>query len=574
VTQAYDSPTAADGWEAWQEHLRGRKLPGLARITASDNSPLTWGLPDEGDFEPAVALVDLLDDVPSTPRKGGSAWEKEAERWLTAADTAALSPAYAVECLAWCWSLPALAEHLSESRWWQLLNHLAALPEEAEPAAADATLLTEQLLLGELPLALSYQFGELAVARTLAETGRRTLSAGLSATLGGRKVPHARYLAELRPLVACWTRSRWLGNRQERGWSGAQIDRQLASVLQAALRLSCGDGRPVFAAPAAPGWEEDLVAAATKLAGAETSKLARLTTIGRPNARHDKRLPHPSFENEGAMLAQLRTHWMPDSPALSVKYDTDEVQLELNAGPRTLWRGDWELEVLRGGERLTPVGRWEQTCWLSDHEIDYLELSIDLTHGVEVERHFVMLRGDRVLFMADSVLSQGGPPLQYRSTLPLADGVEFVGEEETREGTITVAGKGAARVLPLALPEWRVERAPGELCATNKGLELLHATSAGRLFAPLFVDLNTERLRRQLTWRQLTVAEERENVSPDVAAGFRVEISGSQWVIYRSLAKPVIRSLLSKSLLNQFLFGVFSAKGKVEPMVEIEHTSG
>ncbi len=203
-----------------------------------------------------------------------------------------------------------------------------------------------------------------------------------------------------------------------------------------------------------------------------------------------------------------------------------------------------------------------------------LELSIDLAHGVEVERHIVMLRGDRVLFMADSILSPGGPPLEYRSTLPLAQGVEFVGEDETREGTITVCGKGAARVLPLALPEWRVERAPGELVSTDDGLELSHGTRAGRLFSPLFVDLNSERLRRQLTWRQLTVAEERENVPPDVAAGFRVEINGSQWVIYRSLAKPAIRSLLSKSLLNQFVFGVFSAKGKVEPLVEIENTSG
>ncbi len=101
--------------------------------------------------------------------------------------------------------------------------------------------------------------------------------------------------------------------------------------------------------------------------------------------------------------------------------------------------------MLRGGQRLTPIGPWEQTCWLSDHEIDYLELSIDLTHGVEVERHFVMLRGDRVLFLADSILGPGGPPLEYRGTLPLADGVEFVGEDETREGTLTIAQRGGAR---------------------------------------------------------------------------------------------------------------------------------
>jgi hypothetical protein len=269
-------------------------------------------------------------------------------------------------------------------------------------------------------------------------------------------------------------------------------------------------------------------------------------------------------------LAQLRTNWTPDSPTLTVKYDGPRVELELNAGRRRLWSGDWGFEVSRAGQRLAQVGRWEQICWLSDHEIDYLELSADLAHGVEIERHFVMLRADRVLFMADTILSQPGPPIEYRSMLPLVADCKFAAERETREGALTHNGKSVARVLPLALPEWRTGRGPGELQVVQKQLELSHATHAGRLFAPLFIDLNPDRLRKQLTWRQLTVAEERQNVTPDVATGFRVEVGDSQWVIYRSLAPPTVRSLLSKSLLNQFLFGVFSDKGKVEPLVEIE----
>ncbi|MEX2113941.1 MAG: hypothetical protein WD845_12195 [Pirellulales bacterium] len=570
VTRAYDSPTDADGWEAWQDHLRSRKLSSLERIAASDGSPLAWGLPTEGCYEPALALVDWLGELIPRPRKPTAPWEKEASRWLSAAEAAPLTPELAVECLAWCWALPTLADYLSESLWWRLLNHLATLPEEAEQSAADASLLARQLALGELPLAMAYLFGELASAQPLAELGRRTLTAGLCAVADGRKVPHARHLADLRPLLACWTRSRALDNRMDRGWSGAQVDRQLSLVLQAALRLSRGDGRPVFAAPGAPSWEADFMTVATRLAGAEAAKVARLTTVGRPHGRFDKRLPPTSIESEWATLAQLRTNWIPDSPALVVKYDGPQIELELNASSRTLWSGPWGLEMTRGGRRLAQVGPWEQTCWLSDHEIDYLELSTDLEHGVEVERHIVMLRADRVLLLADTILGGSGPPLEYRSVLPLSGGTRFHGEKETREGTLAVAGKSAARVLPLALPEWRVERAPGELCSKGDALELSHVTHACRLFAPLLVDLNPERLRRQLTWRRLTVAEERQNVAPDVAAGFRAEIGGSQWVVYRSLAPPTVRSLLSKSLLNQFLFGVFSAKGKVEPLVEIE----
>jgi hypothetical protein len=570
VIQAYDSTSDAEGWRGWQQYLRGRKLPGLSRIASSDGSPLAWALPEEGDYEPALALLDWLDELAAGQQRSTGFWEKEASRWLTAADEAALTPELAIECLAWCWALPALAQQVSESLWWQLLNHLTALPEEAESSASDTPLLARQLILGELPLTIGHLFGELECAKSLAALGRRTLTDGLRKATHGRKVPHARHLADLRPLLACWMRARALGNRMESGWSGVQVDRQLSLVLQTALRLSRADGRAVFSHDDSPSWDQDFLALAVRLSGPEAAQIARLTSTGRASARHNKHLPHPSIESEWAALAQLRTNWTPDSPALTVKYDGPDIELQLNAGRRTLWSGVWGIEVSRAGQRLPQVGPWEQTCWLSDHEIDYLELSTDLAHGVEVERHLIMLRADRVLFMADTILSQSGPPLEYRSTLPLAAECKFEGERETREGALTYEGKNVARALPLALPEWRTGRGPGELQFAQKKLELSHATHAGRLFAPLFVDLNPERLRKQLTWRQLTVAEDRQNVTADVATGFRVEIGDSQWVMYRSLAPPTVRSLLSKSLLNQFLFGVFSDKGKVEALVEIE----
>ncbi len=531
---------------------------------------MAWALSAEGDYEPALALVDWLDELTVGQQRSTVSWEKEASRWLTAAEEAMPTPELAIECLAWCWALPALAQQVSESLWWQLLNHLTALPEEAESTARDAPLLARQLILGELPLAIAYLFGELECATPLAALGRRTLTDGLREAANGRKVPHARYLAELRPLLACWTRARALSNRMERGWSGVQVDRQLSLVLQGAMRLSRADGRAVFSDADSPSWDQDLLTLALRLTGADAAQIARLTSTGRASARHNKHLPHPSIESEWASLAQLRTNWTHDSPTLTVKYDGPDVELELNTGRRTLWSGAWGIEVHRAGQRLAQVGPWEQTCWLSDHEIDYFELSTDLAQGVEVERHLIMLRADRVLFVADAILSQPGPPIEYRSSLPLTAECKFEGERETREGTFTHDGKSVARVLPLALPEWRTGRGPGELQVVQRQLELSHATHAGRLFAPLFVDLNHQRLRKQLTWRQLTVAEDRQNVTPDVATGFRVEIGESQWVIYRSLAPPAVRSLLSKSLLNQFLFGVFSDKGKVEALVEIE----
>jgi hypothetical protein len=300
VTRDYDSPSDATGWQTWQKYLRGRKLPGLSRIAHSDGSPLAWALPEAGDFEPALALLDWLDELPETEQRSGASWDKEASRWLESADTTALTPELAIECLAWCWALPELAQHVSESVWWRLLNHLTALPEEAEPTSADAPLLARQLILGELPLALAYLFGELECSKALAALGRRTLTDGLREVADGRKVPHARYLADLRPLLGCWTRARGLGHHTERGWSGVQIDKQLSWVLQAALRLSRADGSPVFAANDAPSWDVDHLALALRLTGADATQIAKLTSTGRSSARHNKQLPHPSIESEWA----------------------------------------------------------------------------------------------------------------------------------------------------------------------------------------------------------------------------------------------------------------------------------
>ena len=44
----------------------------------------------------------------------------------------------------------------------------------------------------------------------------------------------------------------------------------------------------------------------------------------------------------------------------------------------------------------------------------------------------------------------------------------------------------------------------------------------------------------------------------------------SQWLIYRSLAPPDIRTVLGKNLMTEFLVAHFHSDGQVEALVEIE----
>jgi hypothetical protein len=72
------------------------------------------------------------------------------------------------------------------------------------------------------------------------------------------------------------------------------------------------------------------------------------------------------------------------------------------------------------------------------------------------------------------------------------------------------------------------------------------------------------------TWRQLTVAENREILPSDVAVGYRVMVGKEQWLIYRSLGKPGNRTVLGHNLVTELLIARFDRQGEVEPLLEIE----
>ncbi len=175
-----------------------------------------------------------------------------------------------------------------------------------------------------------------------------------------------------------------------------------------------------------------------------------------------------------------------------------------------------------------------------------------------------------MLLLADAVLDGSGETIDYRGALPLAGFSEFEGQAETRDGWITVDARRLARVLPMGLPEWRVERCRGELQARDAGLELTQSLTSKRLFAPLFLDLQAARFRRDCTWRQLTVAEDRRIVGSDEAVGYRAQCGADQWVVYRSLDEPAVRSVLGKNLRHELLFGAFPPSGKIKTLLEIE----
>ena len=101
-------------------------------------------------------------------------------------------------------------------------------------------------------------------------------------------------------------------------------------------------------------------------------------------------------------------------------------------------------------------------------------------------------------------------------------------------------------------------------------IELQQAADTSSLYAPLWIDLDPNRHSKSFTWRQLAVAEERQNVPLDVAVGYRVQFGKEQWLIYRSLTPARNRTVMGHNLATEFLIGRFGRDGSVTPLIEVE----
>src|SRR5207247_33533 len=102
--------------------------------------------------------------------------------------------------------------------------------------------------------------------------------------------------------------------------------------------------------------------------------------------------------------------------------------------------------------------------------------------------------------------------IRYSSSLPLAARTGLDAARDTREGWLTAGARRRATIIAPALPEWRCEFSHANLLADNHQLTLSEAALGRNLYAPLWIDLDPRRLARTLTWRRLTVAENRAAV--------------------------------------------------------------
>ena len=562
-------------WDAWSRLLSKR----LVREPFGDVSlkSVAWGF--ERDSYEAASLASLKQFEAD---KRDTSVEAAVEAWLdeVSALSGAASLDLAVKAVGWSYVAAAAARRLDHTPWWKLVDSLIALVHSSQQSApgedAEADIvLAHQLLAGEAAIVLATALPELRPARDLRKTAVVALTEGLLAMTDGEGMPPARCLPRLTALLGCWTRCGMLADANGKRCWDSQAQTQYEWLVRQALRLARPDG--VLALTASPAIPPKLFIAALELGGDEAdvaaaSERLKSKAVQRYADDADDQPPTPSVNSEWSGLAVLAGGWKPNAPRLSVAYAGDQMQLEIAAGGAVLVSGAWPIDVSMEGVAVAAADDWEEQCWFSDDDGDYLELSIELTNGAKLDRQLFLAREDGVAYLSEILLSKADKAgaIEINTRLPLAPGAQFAPEKETRDGWLTTGGQQMAGLLPVGLPEWRVDPRGGELSQEEGQLRLTQTTIGRNLCAPLMLDFKPRRFAKQRTWRQLAVAEALERVAPDVAVGYRLQSGKDQWIVYRSLERPANRTLIGQNYSSEALVGRFLPTGDVEEYFEVE----
>lgn len=311
---------------------------------------------------------------------------------------------------------------------------------------------------------------------------------------------------------------------------------------------------------------------------AKAAKLIEAALVAAPPRPELKALfdlrQKPGYYNAEAQAALLRRTKTAPHDELFIDFSRPECHVELRASGATLLNGPWTVQASAGGQPLAPAGSWRESCWERDEAYDYLEIDLPLAGGRLLERQMLFARQERFVLLADALIGPSGNSaaneLHYQGSLPLDAQAAFRPAAETREGWLETKNRRQASIVPLALPEWRAEFGHAELSAHDGRLSLNQKALGRNLYAPLWIDLDSRRLKRPLTWRRITVAENLAIVPREVAAAYRVQVGGKQWLLYRSLAQRGNRTFLGHNTLCSFACRRLLAGGATEDLVEIE----
>ena len=507
--------------------------------------------------------------------------ETMATKWLDEADREADS---AFGMIAFAWMLPEHAKR-SGSTWLGPWLQDAADRVSKAKCDNDDSVLCELVLKCELPLLLG----------TVTGAGKRSLFSeafdamdNLALLLEQAEDQPARWLAYgasyLRASLGSVLRCRMLADALGLRRFYAPQRAALTTLLEHAARWARLGGSSLLGVPGLipvveAHWEALAKLAKNTKSLSSVMTLSDLTTRGLTRKEAKKQvvssqLPPPTYYCDTARSALMQTDWHKRSGRMAIDFSDSPLGLEI-VGPKgvTLLAGRWPLQVELDGQAQLQLDDWDEVCWYSDDEVDYLEVEAKFGDECIVQRQMMLFHEDHMVMLADALLGDRVGNWSLQSSLPLASGITYQEAEATREAWLVTPKGGRCVLMPLAQPEWRKQLSNLKTTFENNNLVMRAATSAARLYSPVLISLKPSHADKPLTWRQLTVAEDLTIVPASVAVAYRVQIAKEQWLIYRTLEEATRRTALGMHTIYDFFAGRFDGDtGDVDILVEVEST--
>ncbi|MBL8874149.1 MAG: hypothetical protein JNK90_30525 [Planctomycetaceae bacterium] len=284
-----------------------------------------------------------------------------------------------------------------------------------------------------------------------------------------------------------------------------------------------------------------------------------------------KKLAAPTSYWTNGEAGVMQRDWESHGSRVAVDYSVDPLLLEIvGIKGESLVAGPWSCTVWCDERELPITNSWQEVCWFSEDDVDYLELEAHCDDHCKIQRQILFIREAGIVLLADSLMGSRKANWRIQSTLPLAGDYQVEHTEKTRECWLTSEGKRQALLVPLASGEWRRQVSPHELSVEDGWICVQHSSESQNLYAPLVMAIRREHQNAPLTWRPLTVAENLQLVSPDVAVGYRLQLDRAQWIFYRSLGTPVPRTLLGCHTAADFCACSFDYKtGNTDSLIEV-----
>lgn len=312
-------------------------------------------------------------------------------------------------------------------------------------------------------------------------------------------------------------------------------------------------------------------------------------------------LPEAMWHSEESKIVAMLPEWDVRRGRTFIDYSGEDMRIEVVGGRSVVLSGIHQTLVQVNGNVAEPKGPWEVNCEYTDDDVHMIEMEQPFTLGVVLQRQWMVIREDRCVMVSDAVLpsteltpdhsstshpggSHGSPPdglpdglpfdapeLTCVSRLPIADGIDWIEDEETREVLLSSKSKNRCKVLPLAASEWRVGPSDCQISVSDDRHLIVEMKGTGAIYSPIWLDFQTRRFRRPSTWRSLTIAENLNLLSKNVAAGFRIQSGSEHWVVYRSLSGRSPRSFMGKHMIADFFAARFHpGDGGMEELVTVD----